>query len=196
MALLPTDPKQQKKLLAAILPLLLAAAYWFFYYQDERGELDRLAAANQALETQNHNARIHARSSADQEERLAQLIQYVQRLEKLIPRVEEVAGLLHAVNEEAQRAGVAIERFNPITSEDAQFYTREVYDIGVIGMYHDIGRFLAAIGSLDRIVTSINFRTVAQHGTDRDGNVRLEARFGIQTYVLPAAEEGGVDEPD
>jgi len=197
MALLPTDPKQQKKLLIGVIPLLLATAYWFFYYQDVRSELDALAEANETLAVQNHNARLQAaRAGTDHEQRFGILLDHIARLEQLIPRVEEVAGLLHAVNQRAHEAGVAIERFTPITSEPGPHYTREVHEIGVIGMYHDIGRFLAAIGSLDRIVTPVDFQTIGDHGPDRHGNLRLEARFRIQTYVLPPpAEEGGAHVP-
>jgi Tfp pilus assembly protein PilO len=55
----------------------------------------------------------------------------------------------------------------------------------VAGAYHDIGYFLGRIGSLPRIITPRGLSLAIKSEDERSGNPQLEARFSIETYVLP-----------
>ena len=61
----------------------------------------------------------------------------------------------------------------------------------IVGEYHDIGRFLASIASLPRIVTPVNLEITPFQG-DRsvlDMEEPLTATLQIQTYILPTAAD-------
>jgi type IV pilus assembly protein PilO len=93
----------------------------------------------------------------------------------------------------------------PEPDEVGAFYTKESYEIEVVGDYHNIGRFLTAIASLPRIITPVDLELSSYQGDmnliDRDIENPLTARLRIQTYILPAdtgispaaapGEEGG-----
>ena len=75
----------------------------------------------------------------------------------------------------------------PEISEPGDFYTQQTYQVQVIGLYHDIGNYLASIASGPRIVTPVELRLKPRGGTEvtRDGTPRLNAEFRIITYVIP-----------
>jgi Tfp pilus assembly protein PilO len=58
--------------------------------------------------------------------------------------------------------------------------------MGVKGTFHEVGEFLAEVGSLPRIVTSTELK-LGRKGTeiDRAGSPLVDASFRIVTYVLP-----------
>jgi len=118
-------------------------------------------------------------------------------VEGLIPSNEELPDLLDAISAEASRAGVEISLIQPTGATEERYYTRRVYAMAVLGRYHDIGEFLTRVASLPRIVTPVDL-TVGPQGPQpqqgrrgdevaEDGPPALEARFSIETYVIPSA---------
>jgi type IV pilus assembly protein PilO len=113
-------------------------------------------------------------------------------VEGLIPSSEELPDLLDAISAEAQRTNVEIALIQPSGATQEAYYTRRAYDMAVVGRYHDVGDFLTRVASLPRIVTPLNL-TLAPSGAtagsaapaDADA-VRVEARFSIETYVIPS----------
>src|SRR5690606_36755083 len=112
--------------------------------------------------------------------------QHMKRLEELIPQSEEVPQLLTSMSERAQDAFVDLALMLPMPENVGQFYNEQTYNISVIGGYHEIGRYLAMIASLSRIITRIDLALAPRPGgTLRDGTPCLEADFKIITYVIP-----------
>lgn len=188
MALLPTDPQQQKKLLAGIIALLIVFAYWYFVHGEKTKEITALESRLEQLETRNAAARARAQQGGpDLEKRLALYEEHVARLEELVPRSEEVPELLHDLTLRAQESGIDLAKMKPDQQMPGPYYTLHTYDIVVYGSYHDVGRYLASIGSLPRIVTPYNLKLQSRKETDRSGAEKLQADFRIKAYVLPSA---------
>lgn len=196
MALLPTEPKKQKQLVIGLVPLLLLFAYWYFLHGAKTEEIAVMEERLERLEANNLRARsIAAQGGPELERRLELYTAHIARIEQLIPTAEEVPELLHTVTAEAEEASVELLLFRPQPQEVGAYYTRRFYEITVRGAYHDIGRYLAAIGSLPRIVTPIDLSlTVSSASADQE-TALLQAAFRIETYVLPAlpTEEAGTD---
>jgi type IV pilus assembly protein PilO len=187
MALLPSDPQTQKKLFAGIVPLLLLFAFYQFYHTDRAVEVSELETQLEVLETANNSARVlAAQGGPELQKRLAMYEQHMKRLEELIPRREEVAELLHSMGLRAQSPGVELTKMKPEVDEAGAFYTKRTYEMGVKGTFHEVGEFLAEVGSLPRIVTSTELK-LGRKGTevDRAGSPLVDANFRIVTYVLP-----------
>jgi Tfp pilus assembly protein PilO len=60
----------------------------------------------------------------------------------------------------------------------------------VVGTYHAIGRFLAQVGSLPRIITPTQVTVYVTPNTklNRTEGLRLQADFKIQTYIIPVPD--------
>lgn len=187
MTLLPEHPERQKKLLAGITALVLFLMYYQFIHAERTAEIAALELRLEALETTNTEAKALARQGGPElEDKLAVLEQRILRLEELIPHREEVPDLLHAMTLRAQGTGVELTRMSPQREEPGPYYSKQTYEIGVKGTVHRVGRYLAEIGSLPRIVTPTRLTLQSgSGGTDRDGSPLLDASFRIVTYIVP-----------
>ena len=191
---LPDDPKQQQRLLIGLIPLILLFGYWYFLHQGFVEEADAMQTRLESLEASNSQARMLAPQGRQLEERLAELERHIDRLEQLVPRGEEVSGLLDRINQRAGEIGVELARFTPGATDRGPHYNRRTFQMTVMGKYHDIGRFLAAIGSLNRIITPIDLSMMPNNlpaAQTRGEGQTLEATFQIETYVLPDENQGG-----
>lgn len=188
MALIPEGQHQRTALVVALVAVLGAYLFWQYWYDPQATEVERLETRLTQLEDQNRRAQIiAARGGEELEQRLAVYEAHVHRLEQLIPAGEEVPALLNAIALEAQRVRVNLDAWRPEPSQPGQFYSRESYEMAVVGEFHDVGRFLTAIASLPRIVTPVDLEMQPATGAAvrDDMETPIRARFRIQTYVLP-----------
>jgi type IV pilus assembly protein PilO len=195
MALIPDDPKQRNALVLGILTVAFFYLFWAYWYSPRRTEIEELTTQKEQLDLENRRAqRLSVRGGEDLEERLTQYEQHVFRLERLIPQEEEVAALLNDITAEARRTGVDLNNLEPQPEEAGAFYTRKTYELTVIGDYHDIGRFLSNIASLERIITPRDLDLSPFEGNrdvlNPDFETPLQASLRIQTYVLPPGGSG------
>ena len=188
MALIPDDPKQQKALMAiavSLLVLYLANAYWY------SGEIETIEAEEERVENlaaQNRRAQALAISAGrGLEDRMALIERHVAELEQLIPSSEEVASVVNQMSQVARDVGVSEPSIRPEAVVQGEVYAQQAFQIRVLGEYHDVGRFLAGLASLPRIITPSDLQLVPF--TDPSGTMGFDApvevNFRIQTYLAP-----------
>ncbi len=196
MALLPSDPKQQKRMLLGVLPILGLFMYQQLMHGKRVEEADTLEQQFEQLTATNNAAKaLAARGGPELERRLSIYEQHMRQLEELIPRREEVSELLHSMSLRAQASGLDLTKMRPEANDPGPFYTKQVYEVSVKGAYHDVGRFLAEVGSLPRIVTPTELRLTktTPDAMNRQGSPMLDANFRIVTYVLPEPPTASAD---
>ena len=188
MSLLPTDPVRRSAILCAFLAVsgLYFGHTYLFAPRAERAESRRLRI--ERLEAGNRDAnRAAALGDGELEERLALYREHIARLEALIPANDEVAALLDAISDEERRAGVEMTMMRPEPVESGDYYDRLSYQVTVQGGYHAVGSFLAAIASLERIVSPGDLvMTPIDHPPTGDAPMEagsILASFRIRTYV-------------
>lgn len=175
-----------------ILGVLLVGGLGYFgynlVYKPRSEETQLIQARLERLEAQNRTARqlTAQEGRSEVERRLALYREQLVRVEGLIPSSEELPDLLDAISAEAQRTGVDLALIQPVGASAEQFYTRRTYELAVHGSFHQIGEFLTEIASLRRIITPINLNVVVREGETE--SPQLEAKFAIETYVLPSDE--------
>ena len=117
--------------------IALFYVFWSYWYSPKQEEI---AANNERLEALVQNNRLAeiqvARGGDELEARLAQYEGHVDRLEGLIPQSEEVASLLNQISSAARETGVSDPNMSPEPQEVGAFYTKDSYQIEVIGEYH------------------------------------------------------------
>lgn len=183
------DASQVKKYFALGAMLVGALGYFGhqYVYSPKAEEIALLEARLDDLQLQNRTARILAEGDGRDaaERRLASYREQLVTVEGLIPTSEELPDLLDAISAEAQRTGVELALIQPTGAVAEDYYTRRTYSLRVLGSYHQIGDFLTRVASLPRIVTPSNLNILVREEVTRSGDPRLEARFAIETYVLP-----------
>jgi len=184
----PTDPTQRNYMIFGLVALVLIVPF-NMYLMAPRQEANTLVSDRiETLDEQNRAAGvILARGGGDLEERMALYERHVARLEELIPGEEEVAVLLDDIQRRARATNIEVMGLFPEPTEPAGPYSKTGYSMVIVGEYHSVGRFLAEIASLPRIVTPVQldlelFQTPASY----PGLVSpVQATFRIETYVLP-----------
>lgn len=184
-------PQERHKQIALILGIAaLGAIYLFFeyWYSPRKDEVERLETRLEQLQDQNRRAQVLAVSAGPElEERLAVYERHLMRMEELIPRSEEVPTLLRSVTQEALRHRVDMGSIRPLGSEPGEHYAKESYEMAVVGEFHDVGRFLAAVASLQRIITPVDLQLEPFRGQPNDERMQapVVAQFRIETYIAP-----------
>lgn len=196
MALPPLEPAQRKNML--YVGVFLALATFGFYdrvYTPRKAGIAELETRLEQLKTVNTRSRaITQGAEGAVNEQMALYRQQLELAEGLIPSNEELPNLLDAISAEATRTGVELTLIQPVGATEESYYTRRVYDMAVVGEYHQIGEFLTRVASLPRIVTATNLTVAPVNRPGQDENtagtaaaqVPLEARFSIETYVIPS----------
>ncbi|MCG6987937.1 MAG: type 4a pilus biogenesis protein PilO [Gemmatimonadetes bacterium] len=198
----PTDPKQRNAMVVAILLVALFYPFYSFWYKGHKAEVDDMQAHLERLQDNNRRAELTSARGGGRnlEQRMALYQRQVSKLEQLIPSAEDVPALVNSIAGYAIRSNVKLERLNPEPLEPAAYYTKSTYDVGAIGEYHDVGRFITEIASLPRIVSPVQMSVTlySQAQLYPDYKSPVIATFQIETYVLPepgtkaaAAKAGG-----
>lgn len=198
MALLPKDPKQKNALAITIFSLVILYLVNTWWYAPKLAAVEADETRLEDVERENRRAQIlAARGGPQLQERMALYERHISQLELLIPSSEEVAALLNDMAFRARELDVELDFMSPASSEPGAYYSKETYDIRVIGDYHNVGRFLTGLASLERIITPINLdlQTFDDQRGLYDFEAPVLASFEIQTYVIarrsPAAGTGG-----
>lgn len=202
MALLPTNQKDQTKLLVAIVFIALAGLYWNFVYTPKNDELNQTEERVTGLEGLNDKAKRElAKGNVDQLRAQAQ--QYKQNLQvmrQLVPTGNEVPALLEQVSNAARRAGLEISAVEPQPVISGEQFDTYRYRFSVTGSYHQLGEFLANVGSLPRIMSPVNLRLAPVQANSpqalkaaKRGTSIVGSQFEIQTYVAKVGAPGDAE---
>jgi type IV pilus assembly protein PilO len=183
------DPNRQKMLLAGLAVVLVGYFGYTKVYKPRSAEVAALETRLEGLQTQNRTAQAltDANARSEMEGRLEAYRNQLTTVEGLIPSSEELPDLLDAISAEAQRTGVDLALIQPVGATAEQFYTRRSYELAVLGSYHGIAAFLSEIASLPRIVTPTTLDLTVEQESESGQEPRLQAKFAIETYVLPSA---------
>ncbi len=188
MALLPKETPKQIALLVCIAALAMIYVSWEYYYTPKQEEIEQLEVRLDVIQDQNRRAQVlAARGGPELEERLAVYERHLSRLEQLIPAGQEVPTLLRQINSEALRTGVDVSGIDPQPSVPGEFYTMDAYQMNVVGEYHNVGQFLAAIASLERIITpkDLMIEPAPSQPANQQMQSPIRAQFRIETYISP-----------
>jgi type IV pilus assembly protein PilO len=188
MALLPQEPKQQRALLLLIVAIAAAGLFWNYWETPEREEIATATERVESLEAQNQAARIAAaRGEEGLEENLATFERHIARLEELVPRAQDVPGLITDLNLQAERLDLEGLGFFSNPEQPGVAYNLQTFDMTWLGEYHDVARFLAEIASFERILTPVQLQLAvpANPALFPDYEAPVQADFTIMTYVLP-----------
>ncbi len=188
MALLQKETPKQIALLVCIAALAMIYVSWEYYYTPKQEEIEQLEVRLDVIQDQNRRAQVlAARGGPELEERLAVYERHLSRLEQLIPAGQEVPTLLRQINSEALRTGVDVSGIDPQPSVPGEFYTMDAYQMNVVGEYHNVGRFLAAIASLERIITpkDLMIEPAPSQPANQQMQSPIRAQFRIETYISP-----------
>jgi type IV pilus assembly protein PilO len=176
-------------LVAIVASLALVIAFYMYYWDPKTIELDERQARVDSLLVINQRAKAElAQGKTNQLKQEAEALAHdLSMMRELVPTGNEVPALLEQVSTAARRVGLDIADVQPLPTLAGDQYDAFKYRLSVRGSFHQIGDFLANVGSLQRIVTPINVMLNPAQMDARSQKLGrtqpIEARFEIQTYV-------------
>jgi type IV pilus assembly protein PilO len=177
--------------LATLAFLAIAGVYWYFPYNSKKSELSQLSARVEVLDRQNQRAKADLASGgiAQLQAEAEDYARMFDVLRKLVPEAHEVPTLLEQLSTASRREGLELGGITPAPLIEGPEFDTHRYKIGVVGGYHQIGRFLANVGSLTRIVQVVDVTLKDRESmggspvTARPGTALVQADFEIRTWV-------------
>ena len=190
----PMTPRDRNVVIVGALAFVLAGAYWYLVWNPAQDTLATLETSVAKLDTANTKAR-----KLLQRGKLEELRAETERSQKslelmrqLVPTGNEVPALLDQVSTAAKAAGLEVSVVKPEPIIVGQEFDTYRYTISVVGPYHATASFLAAVGSLTRIMAPVNISVDLSQRTNkakvtRKGEAVLGTTFELQTYVAHTA---------
>ncbi|MEK7234245.1 MAG: type 4a pilus biogenesis protein PilO [Elusimicrobiota bacterium] len=159
--------KQQQHLgVGAVLFVVFIGVYVkFFWMPIARAKAEATGKIEQ-IEGQIVKAKQQAARLERLQAEIASLNERAVEAERRLPKTKSVPDILLAVSSLAQKNRVVIQTFTPGPTKSQTYFIELAYPISVKGSYHNIGRFLAAVGLEERIfnVRDINYPTADAAG--------------------------------
>lgn len=188
--------REQALIGIAIFAFVLLGAFWYFMHSPKAKTLTALDLRVDSLEAANQQARTDlARGSVDSlQASVARDREALKVMTRLVPTRNEVPGLLEDISTSARRVGLDLASVEPMPVIPGDDFDTHRYKISVIGGYHQLGRFLSNVGSLQRIVApvALEMKPFVSQGAPRRrtvGESMLDSNFQIQTYVAKVRPE-------
>ena len=191
MAILPTKQRDQVMVLVTILAASLVGLFWYFVYDPKTTDLDKLAVHVDSLDELNQKAKAEmAKGTVEQVREQARASRAnLDLMRTLVPAANEVPNLIDQVSTAARRAHLDVGTLEPEPVIEGELFDTYRYRLRLTGSYNDIAEMLTNIGSLNRIVTSLNLQLVTSQGgaPTPAGKQLISSTFEIQTYVVRTA---------
>ncbi len=145
-----------------------------------RKNLVKLTREISALQIRVDDKKLRARQEAVVLERYRSLEERLERAKEMLPTRDDVSGLLEGLTEPGRRTGVSVLSLLPYPPEDMPKLTKFSFKLQLEGKYRNIGRYLAALETLDRLIVVDNVQLTGSEGNS--GNV--QAQVLASTYLF------------
>src|SRR5438067_484585 len=136
--------------------IAVGVVYYLFFFSDLSSAINAALQKENALKADKSAAEAaftaFNKDSAELETKKAK----ARDLNKVLPDSSEIATFLAAVNQQAEVAGLKVKTVTPAEEQVQQFYTRVPVKLEVSGRFHQLAKFFAGVGRLDRIINVEN----------------------------------------
>lgn len=112
------------------------------------------------------------------EAKLASLKAEKEAAVKKLPNERRIPDLLRTITTLSKKYKVSVTAITPSGQSKVEYFTKVTYGISMKGNYHDVGRFLTALGLEERILTSENL-TMSGSGSNE---ASVTAQFTLVAY--------------
>jgi type IV pilus assembly protein PilO len=183
------EPGTQKIILVSALCLGLLYGFFFtailpFTHKARAAEMEVVEAEMEQLSADVAKARAAVANLPALEQECAEVHERWEEMSDLLPTSKEIAGLLTKVTMAGQESGVHFALFQPGAPRQEDFYTIYPVQLRVEGPYHAVGRFMAEVANLDRIVNVVDLNMIAIDPDERNPERTVVASFTAETYAF------------
>jgi len=159
----------------------ILASVWYFDTQHQETALASVRAQEVELRARFERDQRKAANLPALKQQLALIEESFGSMLERLPSTSEIPELLVEISQQGLGAGLEFELFKPQGEVPADFYIELPIQVRVIGTYHQFGRFVSGVSSLNRIVTMHNV-SIKPRGGD-NGLLVMEATAKTYRYA-------------
>ncbi|MDD2805330.1 MAG: type 4a pilus biogenesis protein PilO [Elusimicrobiales bacterium] len=156
---------------------LFIGLYVFYFWIPYAKMIEENTAKVEVMNRDIENAKRQKAKYKDLEGKLVSLKLEKEAAVKKLPSEKKIPDLIRTVTRLSRKYRVNVMAINPTGQSKVEYFTKVNYLITVRGNYHDLGRFLTALGLEERILTSENLIMSAA-----GGDSSVSASFVLAAY--------------
>jgi type IV pilus assembly protein PilO len=151
---------------AVLIGGLFIYLYLFYFWLPTAKNIEENTAKAEVMQRDIDNAKKQKAKFKNLEEKLVSLKLEREAAVKKLPSEKKIPDLIRTVTRLSKKYRVSVTAINPSGQAKVEYFTKVNYLISMKGNYHDIGRFLTALGLEERILTSENLIITGTVGTE------------------------------
>ena len=151
---------------AVLIGGLFIYLYLFYFWLPTAKKIEENTAKAEVMQRDIDNAKKQKAKFKNLEEKLVSLKLEREAAVKKLPSEKKIPDLIRTVTRLSKKYRVSVTAINPSGQAKVEYFTKVNYLISMKGNYHDIGRFLTALGLEERILTSENLIITGTVGTE------------------------------
>lgn len=151
--------------------------YLFYFWLPTSKKIEENSAKVESMQRDIDKAKKLKAKFKDLEGKLVSLKAEREAAVKKLPSDKNIPDLIRTITRLSKQYRVNVTGINPSGQSKVSYFTKVNYKIRVTGNYHDIGRFLTALGLEERILTSENLSLSAAGGESS-----VNATFTLAAY--------------
>lgn len=162
-----------------IVALILANMYLFedikkkqAALRNEINELDREIEKGQAAK----------RNLPSLEEEIRNYQLELDRLRRILPTRKETDTLIKKTKQLMERGHFQLKSFQPMATQDQEFYEEWPINVSVVASYHELGLFFDRLSRFRRII-NVNDLTITPNKSKTGSSLTINASFTQRTFI-------------
>jgi len=183
------DPRIQKIILVSCFTIAVLYVFFFtevvpFTYKARQAEAEGLHAHLSELSADLTKARAAVANLPALEAEYAEVERRWASMSDLLPSSKEIASLLTKVTVAGQESGIDFALFQPGAQKVEEFFVTYPAQYRIEGGYHEVGRFMAEVANLDRIVNISDLNLAATKPDEDHPKRTVVASFIAEAYAF------------
>jgi len=157
---------------------LFIYGYLFYFWLPTAAKIEENTKKIASIESDINKARVQKAKYKDLEAKLVSLRADKEAAQKKLPKERKLPDLLRTITTLSKKYRVNVTAITPSGNTPVEYFTKVTYIISLRGNYHDVGRFLTALGMEERIMTSENLSLAASNSPEAS----VSATFTLAAY--------------
>ncbi|OGS04361.1 MAG: hypothetical protein A3I76_02545 [Elusimicrobia bacterium RIFCSPLOWO2_02_FULL_61_11] len=157
---------------------LFIFAYLQYFWLPTSRKIEENSQKVASMEADIRNAKAQKAKYTNLEAKLVSLKAEKEAAVKKLPNERRIPDLIRTVTTLSKKYKVSVTAINPSGQSKVEYFTKVTYSISLRGNYHDVGRFLTALGLEERILTSENLNMAGTGSPESSVN----ASFTLVAY--------------
>ena len=179
MAIDTKSPAFQRLLIIVIILAVVAFLFFRFPYSSNKKIIRDLEAKQDSLAEKVKKAEEAKAKLPELEARYQLRLQQWEIAQTMLPTEKEIPELINIITNSGIKSGVLISYFEPSPLQPKRDYAEIKLNLRASAGYHNLGRFLAYIGSLSRIIKV----STAKLSASKE-HKKVDATFTAVTYTM------------